>query len=160
MFHGNRLVKTDKNFNTIWAKTYSNFSFSRLLLSKTGSIYFISKNGYGNFFGKINPNGTINWVKNANNISAILSGSTSVTYGVDCQRLLLDRNNDLVLTGGEGFSQGKGFLIKTDTNGNVLKFKVFSNGMYFMHKLSIVDDSSGYYKFIGSAYHLWDLLLI
>jgi len=34
LFHGNRLVKTDKNFNTVWANTYSGITFSSLLLSK------------------------------------------------------------------------------------------------------------------------------
>ena len=60
MFQGGRLTKTDKNFNVIWSYTYTGVSFTNLLLSKTGSIYFIEGNGITNkYFGKINPNGPL-----------------------------------------------------------------------------------------------------
>ncbi|MBP7808238.1 MAG: T9SS type A sorting domain-containing protein [Bacteroidia bacterium] len=153
MFHGNRLVKTDKNFNTIWAKTYGSIYFKSILLSKTGSIYFIARASSPNtIIGRISPSGSVIWSKTTQNITAVVSGTTNVNYTMDCQRLFLDRNNHLIITGGEGFSQSKGFLMKTDTSGNVLKFKAFSNGFYWMDKLSIIDDSSGYYKLIGSGY--------
>ena len=42
MYHDNQLEKYDKNFNSIWVKKYSGLSFCNLLLSKTGSIYFIA----------------------------------------------------------------------------------------------------------------------
>src|SRR5688500_6150174 len=76
MFHGNRLVKTDKNFNVIWANTYSGF-FKRLLLSKAGSIYFLDD--LYSIFGKINPNGTVAWSKNAKSIS-INTGTSTISY--------------------------------------------------------------------------------
>ena len=41
MFHGKRLEKLSKNLNVIWVNTYNNINFSNLLLSKTGSIFFI-----------------------------------------------------------------------------------------------------------------------
>ncbi|MGZ4091337.1 MAG: hypothetical protein ACXVNO_11495, partial [Bacteroidia bacterium] len=42
MIHGNRLAKMDKNFNPIWVNTYGSLSLKNILLSKTGSMYFIA----------------------------------------------------------------------------------------------------------------------
>lgn len=147
MFHGNRLVKTDKNFNTIWAKTYSGLNFSNLLLSKTGSMYFIAKNGSSAFyFGKLNPNGSVNWVKTTQTVNAILSGTTSTSYTLNLVSLLLDRNNNLLLS-------GDNFLLKTDTLGNELKLKVFNSvmGSTQLEGLSIICDSAGIYKLAGGG---------
>ena len=147
MFHGNRLVKTDKNFNTIWAKTYNGLNFSNLLLSKTGSMYFIAKNGSSAFyFGKLNPNGSVNWVKTTQTVNAILSGTTSTSYSLNLGSLLLDRNNDLLLS-------GDNFLLKTDTLGNELKLKIFNTvpGSTPTQGLSIICDSAGIYKLAGAG---------
>jgi hypothetical protein len=147
MFHGNRLVKTDKNFNTIWANTYSGLNFSNLLLSKTGSIYFIAKNGSASiYFGKLNPNGSVSWVKTTQTINAILSTTTSTSYTLNLASLLLDRNNNLLLS-------GDNFLLKTDTLGNGIKLKVFNGNMGTtpMQGLSIISDSAGIYKLAGAG---------
>ena len=146
MFHGNRLVKTDKNFNTIWANTYSGFTFSSLLLSKTGSMYFIGSNG---MVGKISANGTLSWARNLQMINAILSGSTSATFTGNCQGIILDRNNNLVLAGNSG--NNTSFLLKMDTIGNGIKLKIFdwSTGATQLENLTIIGDSAGYYKLFG-----------
>lgn len=146
MFHGNRLVKTDKNFNTVWANTYSGITFSSLLLSKTGSIYFISGSGS---FGKINANGSLNWIRSTS-VNAMASLTTSVSYSITPKRLLLDRNNNLVLTGSQGsMTNATGFIIKTDTNGNGLMFKVFGSSPSYFHDFSVMSDSGGVYKLLG-----------
>lgn len=142
MFHGNRLVKTDKNFNVIWANNYSGLNFYSLLLSKTGSIYFIGGvSGAKNCYGKINPNGTLDWINNA-----VVTSSTSTSV-LTCERVYLDRNNHLIITGNN--YNGIGAFLKCDTIGNQLKFKWF-NGTCF-DKFQIITDSSGVYKFIGGG---------
>lgn len=150
MFHGNRLVKTDKNFNVVWAKTYSGISsFKRLLLSKTGSLFCAGTYSLNDCFGKINPDGTVAWLKTGN-INTLWVGNNPVSYVFSCYKLFLDRNNDLIVSGESGYGS---CFIKADTNGNVLKFKVFnSTGNSFTDKFAIIADSSGYYKFIGSGY--------
>lgn len=147
MFHGNRLVKTDKNFNTIWAKTYNGLNFSNLLLSKTGSMYFIAKNGSSAiYFGKLNSNGSVNWIKTTQPVNATLSTTTSASYTLNLASLLLDRNNNLLLS-------GSSFLLKTDTLGNELKLKVFNSAMGItqLEGLSIICDSAGIYKLAGGG---------
>jgi len=145
MFHEQRLVKTDKNFNTVWAFKYDSIYFKNILLSKTGSIYFIGT--YGTypttpriFFGKINPNGSLNWTKKANH-----NGYLSFVS------LLLDRNDNLVLTG--GYITGTSYLLKTDTNGNGLKLVDFGppQSTNCVGDLSIICDSSGFYKMLGAG---------
>lgn len=69
-FYNNSLFKTDKNQNVIWAKNYSIISFSGLLLSKTGSLFF-----YGDkHFGKMDMNGNILWTKS---IDALTTGTNT-----------------------------------------------------------------------------------
>ncbi len=152
MFHGNRLVKTDKNFNVIWAKTYTGInSFKRLLLSKTGSLFCAGTYSLDDCFGKINSDGTVAWLKRGN-INALLVGNNPISYNFSCYKLFLDRNNNLVVSGESGYGL---CFIKLDTNGNVLKFKVCnppSSGNSYADKFSIIEDSLGYYKFIGSGY--------
>lgn len=156
MFHGNRLVKTDKNFNVIWANTYSGInSFSRLLLSKTGSIYCVATASFDIVFGKINSNGNVAWFKSASSIQYTTSTGTGSTQ-ISCDKIFLDRNNNLIVSGGQcGSCYDNGGFIKLDTNGNVLKFKLFGQsltGNTYMGGFSILTDSSGYYKFVGVGY--------
>nr|MBA3665253.1 hypothetical protein [Bacteroidota bacterium] len=40
IIHGNRIAKVDKNYNPVWVNTYGSLTFKRVLLSKTGSMYF------------------------------------------------------------------------------------------------------------------------
>ncbi|MBL7895432.1 MAG: T9SS type A sorting domain-containing protein [Bacteroidia bacterium] len=137
MFHGNRLVKTDKNFNVIWANTYTGLNFKSLLLSKTGSIFFMGDvTGAGSSFGKLNPNGNVVWITNA----IITMGANTNT--LTCERIFLDRNNHLVITGSET-------LIKCDTLGNPIKLKKFSGTCF--GALKILTDSSGVYKLVGGG---------
>lgn len=136
MFHGNRLVKTDKNFNPIWANTYSGiYAFTRILLSKTGSIYCAGtySSATTSAFGKINADGSVAWLRTGN---------------FSCTKLMLDRNDDLVVCGSNAS------FIKLDTNGNVLKFKTFgpTTEDVYLDGFSIVEDSAGYYKFVGVGY--------
>lgn len=157
MFHGDRLVKTDKNFNVIWAFTYAPMKFNRLLLSKTGSIYFVSQSGYiGNvYFGKLNSDGSFAWAKDISTINAVVSGTANVTYSLQCSSILLDRNNHLVVTGSEkdfSFQGNTGFILKLDTNGTPLKFKCFKGSLSTqLYNLPLINDSLGYYKLIGSG---------
>jgi len=148
MFHGNRLVKTDKNFNLIWSNTYSGLNFSNLLLSKTGSIFFIAKNNADAiYFGKLNSDGSVNWIKTTQAVSASLSTTTTpASYTLKLASLLLDRNNDLLLS-------GDNFLMKTDTFGTTIKLKVFNTipGSAQMQGLSIICDSAGIYKLAGAG---------
>jgi hypothetical protein len=148
MYHGSRLAKVDKNLTTIWANTYSGLSFQNILLSKTGSIYFIARQGsFSRYFGKMNSNGTVVWVKNMQSVPAVKSGSATVTYTADCRMLFLDREGNLIVTGEASVTES--YLLKLDTNGNTIKFKLFA-GMYsYLDNFSILADSSGHYKIFG-----------
>lgn len=160
MFHDNRLVKTDKNFNVIWANTYNGITgFNRLLLSKTGSIYFVSNgSNVGNvYFGKLNSDGSFAWAKDITTITAIVSGTNLFNFSVECKSIFLDRNNHLVVTGSEKIYThlgNTGFLLKLDTNGVPLKFKCFRSGSLAteQYNLSLVNDSLGFYKMIAGGY--------
>jgi hypothetical protein len=134
MFHGNRLVKTDKNFNIIWANTYGNLQFKNLLLSKTGSMFFIADKTVG----KIENNGAITWCLDlaSNQLSA-------------CNSILLDHNNDLVITG-QGNSNG--FFAKVDTNGVPIKFVKFNGPITTNIHLNY--DSVGYYQFVATGINI------
>jgi hypothetical protein len=142
MFHGNRLEKTDKNFNTIWAYSYGNLQFSHILLSKTGCLFFIA----GTYFGKIENNGTLTWCKNVATVP-----SSIATYTINSiNSILLDRNNNLVITGNcNAAIQAQAIYLKTDTNGLALKLNLFSGALTW--NFSIVRDSLGYYQFIGAG---------
>ena len=147
MFHGNRLVKTDKNFNPIWALTYGNINFTHLLLSKTGSMFFIADKS----IGKIESNGTLSWSKNLTNIPAVISGSTIVNYATSqINSILLDRNDHLIVTANSTSTNFPiGYYLKLDTLGNPIKLAVFEGNL--MHKFSIVNDSLGHYRFFGGG---------
>ncbi len=147
IFHGNRLVKTDKNFNVLWANTYNGLSFSNVLLSKTGSMYFIAGGSTNHiYFGKLHANGNVSWVNTTQSVSAILSATASTSYTLNCVSLFLDRNNNLLVS-------GDNFLLKTDTNGNAIKLKIFNAvaGSTQLEGLSIINDSAGTYKLAGAG---------
>lgn len=148
LFHGNRLVKTDKNFNTIWANTYDNLQFNNLLLSKTGSMFFIA----GKCIGKIENNGAISWSRDLSTISAVINGTSFVNYGTSqLNSLLLDRNNQLIITGNITTTNSaySAYYLKLDTMGNPIKLAPF-NG-YLLNNFSIINDSLGYYNFMGGG---------
>jgi hypothetical protein len=146
-FYNNSLFKLDKNQNLIWRKDYSAINFYGLLISKTGSLYFFDKN----HFGKMDLDGNPIWTKNIEGINAVYSGTLSGTHTVTCNRILLDRNNDLIISGSTNVGSevsDNGFILKTDTNGNTISLKMigalYSPSTYFQ----VVNDSSGFYKLI------------
>ncbi|MEI8137531.1 MAG: T9SS type A sorting domain-containing protein [Bacteroidota bacterium] len=142
MFHGSRLEKVNKNLSPIWVNTYNNINFSNLLLSKTGAIYFIAQNK----IGKINVNGGLDWVST---LTSITTG-TQTTTTFNLKQLLLDRNNHLVITA----SNQKGFFIKLDTLGNVIKTRVFSPVFAGTDNFNVISDSLGNYKIYCDAVDL------
>ncbi|MFO0356084.1 MAG: T9SS type A sorting domain-containing protein [Sphingobacteriaceae bacterium] len=144
-FYNNTLFKVDKNQNVVWTKNYSNINFYGLLLSKTGSLFFFNQN----VFGKMDLDGNPLWTKSIDGIDAIYSGTVSGTHTVNCNRILLDRNNELVISGSTSVGStvsDNGFILKTDTNGNFKYLKMvgalYSPSTYFQ----VVNDSSGFYK--------------
>lgn len=151
MYHGNQIEKLDKNLNPIWVKTYSGLDFHSLLLSKTGSIYFISKNSTpigtrAQIIGKLNADGSVNWCKK------ILSHqSSNETY---INNLLLNRDNYLIASAipkaMQNYSDTTSWLIKLDTLGQIQMSKQFKLGLSY--DPIITSDSLGLYQFVGSAH--------
>lgn len=154
MFQGSRLTKTDKNFNVIWSNVYSGINFTNLLLSKTGSMYFLAGTSYpSKYFGKIDPNGSLAWIKSVSGLMATISGTVFTANNPDCLSLLLDAGNNLLISGnmylGGGPNGSTTYILKCDTNGAPLKFKPFR--MDFGMDLVILNDSAGVYKLMGSG---------
>lgn len=149
MYHGNQLEKLDKNFNPIWVKTYTDLNFYSILLSKTGSIYFISKNAttsnYTNIIGKLNHDGSLNWCR-----QFLTSSSSNEEYF--CQ-ILLDRNNHLAISGSDnnmtGMTTKKSWFLKLDTLGDIVSSKIIEIPGVTFEKFVVTEDSSGTYRFIG-----------
>ncbi|MBP7808239.1 MAG: T9SS type A sorting domain-containing protein [Bacteroidia bacterium] len=163
MFQGNRLSKTDKNFNVIWSNVYSGLNFTNLLLSKTGSVYFLSNtpsSSPSNNFGKINSDGSLAWIKPINGVMATIGG-TVFSGGGDCKSILLTSGNNLIISGNGGFgtttTDPKTYVLKCDTNGIPIKFNAFN--MDFGRDLVIINDSSGVYKLMGYGVHLGGYVL-
>lgn len=154
MFQGGRLTKTDKNFNVIWSNVYSGMSFTNLLLSKTGSMYFLSGTSYpSKYFGKINPNGNLAWIRSVSGLMATISGTVFTGSNPDCLSLLLDAGNNLLVSGnmylGSSANNSTAYILKCDTNGLALKFKAFK--LNYGQDLIILNDSAGVYKLLGSG---------
>ncbi len=161
MCQADRLSKTDKNFNVIWSNIYNGRSFTNLLLSKTGSVYFLSgpvnsivtSPVVANSFGKINPNGSLAWIKPISGLMATVSGSVYPGSG-DCRNIYLDAGNNLIITGnmngiGPSPNNSTSYILKCDTNGLPLKFKTFK--LTYGQDLVILNDSAGVYKLLGTG---------
>lgn len=155
MFHGKQIEKVDKNFNPVWVKTYDGLYFYSLLLSKTGSIYFIAKDeidysfmtiSYSKYVGKIDNTGNISWIKTIEHPDLI---------NISARGLLLDRNNHLMISGeGSGITNGvfSALLIKLDTLGNMLHCNYFTGSQPTnLHNVTLLNDSAGYYTCIYSG---------
>ena len=158
MYHGNQIEKVDKNFNPIWVKTYSGLLFHNLLLSKTGSLYFISENpsDYSRgILGKIKSDGNIDWCKSYSNTQLVTSFGVYTAPDCSFYKLILDRNNHLIFSGSANAASNSYeracLFLKTDTLGNVIVFKNFSQGGTAYNKFTVLDDSSGVYRFIWDA---------
>jgi hypothetical protein len=153
-FKNNRLMKIKKNLTIAWSFDYGGLFFKNLLLSKTGSLFFLT----GDKIGKINAaTGSLVWAKTL--------GSISYTYNTALQnwpitpnQVLLNRNNELVVTGITiaGGSYYTGFIMKLDTNGN----NASGSAVYpttspnaKLDNLHIISDSLGFYKCYFSTYN-------
>lgn len=145
LFHYNVIEKLDKNYNSVWKKSYDGLNFHSLLLSKTGSSYFISSNS----IGKIDFNGNLIWCKQID--STKNSSIMSPLSGIYPQQLFLDRNNNLMIS-------GVSFIMKMDTNGNVLKYKCITYN-FGLKEYKVINDSSGIYTIIGSG-NVYDICFI
>lgn len=149
MFHDNQIEKLDKNFNPIWVKKYSGLNFHSLLLSKTGSIYFIASNTINpylkNVIGKLDFDGSLSWCK--------FYQSSSLSNQEKFCQLMLDRNNNLVVSGNANLTSlpcSNAWFLKLDTLGNILTSKRFEvGGGVCFEKFVIVEDNQGIYRFIG-----------
>ncbi len=153
MFHGNQLEKVDKHFNPIWVKTYDGLDFYSLLLSTTGSIYFIAKNeisyafmntSYRKYVGKLDNSGNVAWIKTIEN--------PSLTQ-INVRSLLLDRNNKLMISGEGNMNMSPtALLLKLDTLGNILHCNHFTGTEYTgLSNVTLLNDSAGYYTCIYSG---------
>ncbi len=134
IYNGNIIKKLDKNFNTIWINDYNIVSFKNLLLSKNKNIYFIATNttSSNGLIGKLNANGSLSWCKE----------------GFLPDQMLLDRNNNLILTSpySQGNSGGITLLVKIDTLGNLIKERhIEATGYLTANKSHIINDSAGIY---------------
>jgi hypothetical protein len=138
MFHGNRVEKLDKNFNPIWINSYTGLTFKNLLMSKTGSLYFITKDATGKL-GKIEANGNLSWCKALPTYTVLDNGSTQSVAITAASQLMLDRNNNLVVTGPAPM-----YLLKLDTSGTLLKLKTITS-FVDPETSNIISDSAGVY---------------
>lgn len=157
MYHGNQLEKYDKNFNPIWVKTYNGLVFQNILLSKTGSLYFICGNNSRDVIGKMKNDGTIDWCKHINNLDINNYSGTYTSQDCSFYKLILDRNNNLVISGivqavSNSYEKACLFL-KMDTTGVVINFKSFFEFGVGYGKFTVLDDSLGVYRFIWDGYY-------
>jgi hypothetical protein len=135
--------------------------FKNLLLSKTGTLFFIatSSTSFSDIIGKINANGSLNWAKTAPSYTAIESGTTQLFSQTKVDQMLLDRNNNLILTGVNGSTM---YFLKVDTLGNLIKLRSLTNNDLIIPSSSkIINDGSGTYMvsswgdgFEGPVYNL------
>lgn len=147
MFIDYRIIKTDKNFNQIWSKSTGNNKIQHLLLSKTGTLYFIASDAISKkLVGKMDRSGNIVWLIN---LYPILPPNPGIPNFKQSHSILLDRNNHLVISGTiqNSTNSESGFFLKLDTAGNLLKLRKIDGP--FSSNFSIAYDSSGYYKFIS-----------
>ncbi|MES2762778.1 MAG: T9SS type A sorting domain-containing protein [Bacteroidota bacterium] len=155
MFHGNRVEKLDKNFNPIWINSYMNLSFKSLLLSKTGSLFFIGSSAGADKIGKIEANGNLTWCKALPTYTATISGNTQTVSIESADQILLDRNAQLVITGVTPplLTTPPLYLLKVDTTGNFIKLRlVFKNHLLDPKNSTIINDVSGVYQISSWGY--------
>ncbi|MES2515659.1 MAG: T9SS type A sorting domain-containing protein [Bacteroidota bacterium] len=149
MFHGNKFEKLDKHFNPIWINNYSDLRFKNLLLSKTGSLFFIATTVGGDKIGKIEANGNLSWCKSLPSYTTTISGNTYTVSINSADQMLLDRNNQLIITGVDGSF----YFLKTDTLGNFMKLRrIGSNVLLTPKNSTIIKDVSGVYSVSSLGY--------
>lgn len=170
IFKGSVIKKIDKNFNPIWIKNYSDLNFKNLLLSKTGSLYFISGSAELDVIGKIDAIGNLTWCKSLPTYTAIV-GSAPITITLEfANQILLDRNNNLIITGkgpGDDVTPWGMYFLKLDTLGNFMKLRsVVNNTMTNPNESVVINDINGLYTVSswgygyggGSSYALYNLI--
>ncbi len=153
-FNGFNLMKIRKNLTTAWAFDYSGLVFTNLLLSKTGSLFFLT----GDKIGKINAStGNLVWVKALSSVNYTYNAN-SINSPIIPLQLLLNRNNEILVTGvtQAGGLYSAGFILKLDTSGNSAAGSVVypsNNTNSKLDNLHIVSDSLGFYKCYFSTYN-------
>lgn len=153
MFHGSRVEKLDKSFNPIWIKNYSSLNFKNLLLSKTGSLYFIASIVTEDYIGKIEADGNLTWCTSLPSYTAMVSSSVQTLTIKVADQMLLDRNADLIITGVNSSSNPDLYLLKLDTTGNFIKLRFIKNDILLDPKCSvIINDVSGIYRVSSWGY--------
>ncbi|MCE3228670.1 MAG: hypothetical protein K0S32_3221 [Bacteroidetes bacterium] len=155
LYHSSRLAKFDKNLSQIWVNSYSGLNFQNILLSKTGSMYFISSGK----IGKLSASGNLEWMKDFTGIMVTLSSGSYTLGNVNFHQLQLDRNDDLVLTGVASYSTfSNASFVKIDTLGNTSKIRLFrpssTNMGSMVDAFHVINDSLGHYKIYGHGYSL------
>lgn len=145
---GSKLLKMDKNKTIKWSKDYNGITFSALLLSKTGSLFFLA----GEKVGKLNAStGNMVWVKSYPGYAYTL-GATQYQSSPFFTQLLLDRNNHLAISGiNAPFGNTDACFLKLDTNGTIIDQKLIFNSLpsgAFLQNFNIIQDSAGYYSFL------------
>lgn len=158
--HGNRLAKVTKNFVPVWVKTYGSLSLKKILLSKTGSMYFIAvitpiSLSPQSLIGKIEANGNISWMKSTVAMPVTVAGSTVTSSSLNAESFFLDSNNNLLLSGAVS-SVGNAGFIKMDTLGNFIKARLFSVSDYSVQggsiiSFNILNEASGLINFISTG---------
>lgn len=149
---GSKLLKMDKNKAIQWSKDYNGVIFSALLLSKTGSLFFLA----GEKVGKLNAaTGNMVWVKSYPGYAYTLGG-TQYQSSPAFTQLLLDRNNHLAISGiNAPIGNTDAVFLKLDTNGTVVDQKLLFNSLpsgAFLQNFNIIQDSVGYYSFLVTYY--------
>lgn len=142
MFHQNQIEKLDNHFNPIWVKKYIGLDFYSLLLSKTGSIYFIAADTtnytyfnlqYNRHIGKIDSEGNLEWEKTITH---------NTLSNINLRQLFLDRNNHLIISGEGTNTNGSGIILKLDTLGGPIYSKTIKNPNSFdFQNVTILNDS-------------------
>jgi hypothetical protein len=144
VYQRDTLYKINKNLSVVWAKQYTGVSFTNLLLSKTGSLFFVTANR----FGKINAaTGQLVWMKSISQLT-VNTGTATNTCVFNPKQILLDHNNHIVISGLPQFGLigSGGIFVKADTSGNIVNARFLNNNMVAGF-FNIVTDSSGIYSF-------------
>jgi hypothetical protein len=159
MARENKIIKVDKNYNSIWTKTYSNMYYiDRILLSKTGSMYFIGRpqSWSQSFLGKIKQDGSVAWVRSAASVSYVATGTTVSSNAFTMDDIMLNSGNQLVVTArpGSGSAPFDCAIFTLDTMGNLLqskalRFPASCPGGCGNAPLYLLNESAGVYNCIA-----------